>query len=81
MNDTSWDKLIREYTVFLRLEKSLSENSIDAYINDVRKLYRYLEMAGKIIEPEEVTLNLLKEFIEWINKLGMSPRTQELFPV
>ncbi len=76
MNSTSWDKLIGEYTVFLRLEKSLSENSIEAYINDVKKLDRYLEMTGTLIEPEQVTLNHLKGFIEWINKLGMSPRTQ-----
>jgi integrase/recombinase XerD len=73
---SSWDKLIHEYTVFLRLEKSLSENSIDAYINDINKLCRFFEANSKTIEPEEVTLNLLKEFIEWINKLGMSPRTQ-----
>lgn len=76
MNSTSWDKIIAEYTVFLRLEKSLSENSIEAYINDVKKLDRYLEMTGTLIEPEQVTLNHLKGFIEWINKLGMSPRTQ-----
>ena len=74
--DSSWDKLIREYTVFLRLEKSLSENSIEAYINDIRKLQRYFEMAGRSTEPEDVTLNYLKQFIEWINNLGMSPRTQ-----
>ncbi len=76
MNSTSWDKLTGEYTIFLRLEKSLSENSIEAYINDVKKLDRYLEMTGTLTEPEQVTLNHLKGFIEWINKLGMSPRTQ-----
>jgi integrase/recombinase XerD len=76
MNDTSWDKLIHEYTVFLRLEKSLSENTIEAYINDVRKLCRFLELTDKSAEPEQVTLSHLKKFIEWINKLGMSPRTQ-----
>ncbi len=76
MNTASWEKLIKEYTVFLRLEKSLSENSIEAYINDIKKLDRYLEMTGKLTEPEQVTLNHLNGFIEWINKLGMSPRTQ-----
>lgn len=76
MNTASWGKLINEYTVFLRLEKSLSENSIEAYINDIKKLDRYLEMTGKLTEPEQVTLNHLNGFIEWINKLGMSPRTQ-----
>ncbi len=76
MNNRSWDNLINEYIVFLRLEKSLSENSIEAYINDVKKLDRYLEMTGTLIEPEQVTLKNLNGFIEWINKLGMSPRTQ-----
>ena len=73
---SSWDKLIHEYTVFLRLEKSLSENTIEAYINDIKKLSRFFEVIDKTFEPEEVTLRLLQEFIEWINKLGMSPRTQ-----
>lgn len=76
MDNTTWDKLIGDYIVFLRLEKSLSENSVEAYVNDIKKLERYLEMTAPMIEPEQVRLSHLNGFIEWINKLGMSSRTQ-----
>ena len=36
-----WKQSFRNFETYLRLEKSLSENSIEAYLNDVRKLERY----------------------------------------
>ena len=76
MVKASWDNLITEYGVFLKLEKSLSGNTIEAYINDVKKLAGFLEMTGNPANPEDIALSDLKAFLEWINKLGMSPRTQ-----
>ncbi|UCG27402.1 MAG: site-specific tyrosine recombinase XerD [Bacteroidales bacterium] len=76
MIEVSWYNLITEYGVFLKLEKSLSENTIDAYINDVKKLANFLEMTGNPANPEEIKLSDLELFLEWVNKLGMSPRTQ-----
>ncbi len=71
-----WNKLISDFNVFLKLEKSLSQNSIDAYISDVKKLKSFFEFIGKDIKPVEVKLADLKHFIEWVNKLGMSSGTQ-----
>jgi len=74
--NTGWNKLVSDFNVFLKLEKLLSLNSIDAYISDVKKLISFFEVIGKEIKPTEVKLSDLKHFIEWINKLGMSSGTQ-----
>ncbi len=67
---------MKDFTHFLRLEKSLSINSIKAYNTDLKKLLQYLEFSGTICGPEEVTQEIIKGFIKWINDLQMSPRTQ-----
>ena len=71
-----WEDSKKGFEIFLRLEKSLSQNSIAAYINDINKLMAFLDENFKKLTPEKVRLNHLKSFIEYINDRGVSPRTQ-----
>jgi integrase/recombinase XerD len=71
-----WDESIKGFEGYLRLEKGLSNNSINAYINDINKLLDFLKDNFKGITPQKVRLNHLKSFIEWLNEKGVSPRTQ-----
>lgn len=71
-----WEEGKKNYGNYLKLEKSLSENSIAAYINDINKLIGYLDNNFKKLSPEKVKLNHLKSFVEWLNGKGVSPRTQ-----
>jgi len=71
-----WKSYILGFRTFLKLEKSLSVNSIEAYINDVSKLISFLEIKNCNLPPESITLTNLKEFIKWINELGLSARSQ-----
>lgn len=71
-----WKSHISGFKSFLKLEKSLSDNSVEAYTNDLSKLISFLEISNYSIAPEKVSLSHLKEFIEWINKLGLSARSQ-----
>ncbi len=71
-----WDDSIKGFEDYLRLEKALSQNSINAYINDINKLMEFLKNTFKGITPQKVKLNHLKSFIEWLNERGVSPRTQ-----
>jgi len=71
-----WEDSKKGFEIFLRLEKSLSQNSISAYINDINKLMAFLDENFKKLTPEKVRLNHLKSFIEYINDRGVSPRTQ-----
>jgi integrase/recombinase XerD len=72
----NWDKHIKDFGIFLKLEKSLSGNSIEAYLRDVGKLTSFLEMRGYDISPEQVELQHLSEFLVWINEVGLGARSQ-----
>ncbi len=71
-----WKQQISGFKTFLKLEKSLSENSIEAYISDVLKLASFLEIRNFDLPPESIALSHLKEFIKWFNELGLSARSQ-----
>jgi len=71
-----WEDSKKGYENYLKLEKSLSQNSIAAYINDINKLIDFLDKNFKKIAPEKVKLQHLKSFVEWLNERGVSPRTQ-----
>ncbi len=74
-----WKIACNGFKQYLQLEKSLSGNSVEAYIRDVEKLIQFLKF-GSVeeikITPESVTLNNLREFLHWLNKLGVSPTSQ-----
>ena len=72
----SWSVYISEYISYLKLEKSLSENSIEAYKRDIKMLLSFLEFKELKINPGEIELQHLRQFVGWINELGMSSRTQ-----
>jgi integrase/recombinase XerD len=72
----NWTPYIRGFTAFLKLEKSLSANSIEAYNHDVMKLIQYLEYSQLDLQPADIKLSHLQDFLKWINQLGMSARTQ-----
>jgi integrase/recombinase XerD len=67
---------LKSFKDYLKLERSLSGNSIDAYLTDIDKLFQYFESINKPTNLKDVTSNDLKLFITWINELGMVPSTQ-----
>jgi integrase/recombinase XerD len=71
-----WSDSKKGYENFLKLEKSLSLNSVSAYVNDVNKLIYFLEQEYSKVTPEKVKILHLKGFVEWLNRKGVSPRTQ-----
>ncbi|WP_420385853.1 site-specific tyrosine recombinase XerD [Roseivirga sp.] len=72
----AWDIYIQEYENYLKLERSLSTNSVEAYVRDVSKLKQFLELSGEKITPLQITMVELQNFIEYINDLGMSAFSQ-----
>jgi integrase/recombinase XerD len=71
-----WDSYIRGYTSYLKLERSLSANSIASYREDVEKLSGFFSQHYSLLTPEDVTLEILREFVEWVNENGLSGRSQ-----
>ncbi len=71
-----WDLHIRHFGNYLKLERSLSSNSIEAYLHDVNLLKQFIEIRHKGITPVLIIPKLLREFLEYINGLGMSAHSQ-----
>lgn len=71
-----WNSSIKGFKSYLKLERSLSKNSIEAYIRDIEKLLQYFEYSKTKISPTDVQTKDIKEFLEWINGLGMTASSQ-----
>jgi integrase/recombinase XerD len=71
-----WEAYKKGYKAWLRLEKSLSSNSVEAYLHDVEKLTDYLQYTGKLQAPADITLIDLQQFVKWIGELQMTPSSQ-----
>jgi len=71
-----WEGIITAYKGFLKLEKGLSANSIEAYLADVGKLRQYLELQELSAAPTELNHEELRGFLMWIGELGLSARSQ-----
>ena len=70
----AWDRYIKDFVSFLKIEKGLSENSILAYQNDVQKLRDFSE--ANQTDAIAITYDQLKEFVATLYDLGLSARTQ-----
>ena len=72
----NWLESKKGYETFLRIEKSLSPNSVSAYVNDINKLITFIAEYYPNLTPETVKLAQLRKFVEWMNEKEISPRTQ-----
>ncbi|HOY31131.1 MAG TPA: site-specific tyrosine recombinase XerD [Bacteroidales bacterium] len=72
----NWNNYTKGFRSFLLLEKSLSGNSIAAYLHDVEKFVQYLDYTGQSLSPGQVELKHVQDFVKWVSELGMSPYTQ-----
>ena len=66
--------ILSKYKDYLRLEKSLSDNTVSAYLADISKLFQFLE--DEQIHPLDVTLDNLETFSANLRDLGIQPRSQ-----
>jgi len=71
-----WKIAISDYKTFLQLEKSLSANSVSAYLKDIVKFKQFLDYFKYDLNPKQIQSKHITEFINWINQLGQAPRTQ-----
>lgn len=72
----AWKGYLGGFKNYLRLEKSLSTNSIEAYLLDMDKLMSYFEYKQLNLRPEQVKLEHLQDFLRWVSELGLSARSQ-----
>lgn len=68
------EELLSLYRDYLRLEKNMTSNTVEAYTDDVGKLLLYLKDAG--LQPESVKLENLEHFAAELHDIGITPRSQ-----
>ena len=71
-----WQSQLKGYKAFLSLERSLSKNSIDAYLHDVKKLISFFESKEATPRLEEIQLEDLQQFLQYLNELGLAAGSQ-----
>jgi len=72
----NWDNNIKSFSNYLKLERSLSGNSIEAYLHDVGLLKQFIGLNHPEVSPLKVTSKQLQGLLEYINELGMSAYSQ-----
>ena len=70
-----WQRALKGYRSYLQLERSLSANTVEAYMRDVTQLEHFCEDQG-FESPDEVKTETLKEFVQQIAEIGLSANTQ-----
>ena len=71
-----WESYKKGYKAWLQLEKSLSENSVEAYLRDIDKLTQFFQATQSQKTVETVDLKDLQAFLQWIGQLGLEPASQ-----
>lgn len=71
-----WELHIKHFRSYLRIERSLSANSIDAYVRDVELLRRFMSLHHEGTSPLKVTARMIQEFLGYLNELDMSVFSQ-----
>lgn len=71
-----WEPYKKGYKSYLQFEKSLSDNSVEAYLQDIEKLTQFLQASSLMKDPAAVTHADLQQFIKWVAGLGMTASSQ-----
>lgn len=71
-----WESYTKGFKAYLQLEKSLSDNSVEAYLRDIDKLIQFLQEKKILKNPGEIELKDLQAFVKWTAGLGMTPTSQ-----
>ena len=73
---STWDQYITDYKNYLKLEKSLSYNSIESYFHDISRMKSYFDSDIQHISVLEVTIKYLQNYLVWLSNFDLSSRSQ-----
>ncbi|MBA2498825.1 MAG: site-specific tyrosine recombinase XerD [Chitinophagaceae bacterium] len=71
-----WQPYKKGFKSYLQLEKSLSTHSVQAYLHDIELLTQFLQSQNTMVNPADVSLQHLQDFLKHIAELGMSSSSQ-----
>ncbi|MBV9961320.1 MAG: site-specific tyrosine recombinase XerD [Parafilimonas sp.] len=71
-----WQSYKKSYKAYLQLEKSLSDNSVEAYMRDLEKLTQHLQTINSLKSPSAINLKDLEQFVQYVARLGINATSQ-----
>lgn len=71
-----WESFIKGFQAYLQLERSMSDNTVQAYVRDVEKLVSFLELRQNSETPALISPESLEQFLFWLNELCLDIRSQ-----
>lgn len=72
----NWQSYISNFEAYLKIERSLSRNSVESYVHDVKLFDKFLQGASYSLGPQDIKLKHLTEFLKQIAGLGLNERSQ-----
>ncbi len=74
-NKKRWEDIARKYRTYIKLEKRLSENSVDSYMHDLSAFIHYI-LRMKDIPPRKVEESTIEQYMAWLFDRGCKKSTQ-----
>lgn len=71
-----WNTLIKSFNTFLKVDKSLSPNTIDAYLHDLKLFTDFLEQHQLTLSPSEIKITHVRTFLDYLSELEISATSQ-----
>lgn len=75
-SNQAWETNLGEFEDYLKLERSLSDNSLKAYLSDVEKLQQFVELSDWDLSPLQIQQDHLEQMLEHICDIGLSAASQ-----
>ena len=72
---SNWLSYKKGFKYYLQIERSLSDNSVEAYLDDINKLEQFITFTYNL-SPKQVNLTHLKAFIKNLNEIGLGATSQ-----
>lgn len=72
----NWEQAIKDFEHYLKLEKGLSTNTVQAYTNDVNHLKTFCSIHFPLFSPIDIKLKHLEDFLQYLYKLEINARSQ-----
>jgi integrase/recombinase XerD len=71
-----WASYIKNFKSYLKLELSLSANSVEAYLHDIQAFYSFLELKAIEASPNQITESQIADFLSYVNEIGLAATSQ-----
>lgn len=71
-----WNSEINGFKIYLKLEKGLSSNTLEAYLHDVILLRDYFVLNNQALALNDITLQHLENFLKYLYDIGINDRSQ-----